>query len=112
MAETEISNIMKKYKKTGMVNFVNNNQAEYMEAPEIDFHQAMNVIAQANEMFDQMPSELRKKFNNDPGNFMDFVHDKNNEAEMYDLGLAQRPPDYVPPATEAPAEPTPETPES
>jgi len=95
--ECDINVIMKKYAKTGLTNFVSARKGEYMEVPNIDFHEAMNLITKSNEMFDDMPSELRKRFRNDPGEFMDFVHDPNNLEEMYSLGLAQRPPEEAPP---------------
>jgi len=88
--DTDINLIMAKYQKTGLVNFVNENQGEYMEAPEMDFHQAIDYIAKSKELFDEMPSTLRKRFNNDPGEFLDFVHDPNNADEMVSLGLAKR----------------------
>ena len=92
--ETDINLIMKRYIKTGMVNFVNRNQAQYMEAPEIDFQTAMEVVTEANNTFSEMPAELRKRFSNDPGVFMDFVHDSANVEEMIALGLAERPEGY------------------
>jgi len=88
--ESDINFIMSKYQKTGLVSFVNENQAEYMEAPEMDFHEAMEYLAKSNELFGEMPSSLRKRFNNDPGEFLDFVHDENNADEMVKLGLAKR----------------------
>lgn len=65
-----------------------------------DFHSAMNAIAQAREAFDAMPAEVRTRFNNDPGAFVDFTADRNNLAEARKLGLV--PPEELPP----PPEPT------
>jgi len=92
--ETDINLIMAKYKKTGLVNFVNNRQAEYMTVDEnFDFHECMNRVVQAQEMFLELPAQLRKKFNNDPGEFLAFAQDENNIDAMVDLGLAQRNPE-------------------
>jgi len=102
--ETDINLIMAKYQRTGLVNFVNENQGEYMEAPDMDFHQAIDYIAKSKELFDEMPSSLRKRFNNDPGEFLDFVHDENNADEMVELGLAKRTPEEPPAAPAEPAE--------
>lgn len=108
--ETDINLIMAKYQKTGMVNFVNKNQGEYLDVPNIDFHEAMNAIKDANNMFGDMPSTIRKRFNNDPGEFLDFVHDPANVDEIYEMGLAERPEGWVAPASEAIPETIPETP--
>lgn len=89
--ETDINLIMRKYQKTGLVSFVNERQPQYMEAPEIDFQTAMQIVTQANEMFADMPSSMRKRFHNDPGEFMEFVHNPDNAEEMVKLGLASPP---------------------
>lgn len=64
-----------------------------------DFHSAANAIAAARESFDVLPAEVRRRFNNDPGDFVDFCSDSKNRDEAVRLGL-------VPPAVE-PAEPAP-----
>lgn len=52
-----------------------------------DFHTAANAIALANEAFEQMPAEVRARFQNNPGNFVDFCADANNLEEARKLGL-------------------------
>lgn len=52
-----------------------------------DFHSAMNAIVQARETFDALPATLRAKFDNDPGQFVDFATDQKNLPEMDKLGL-------------------------
>lgn len=69
-----------------------------------DFHSAANAIATAREAFGVMPAEVRRRFNNDPGDFVDFCSDSKNRDEAIKLGLV--PPDVVvqetPPKEEAP----------
>lgn len=52
-----------------------------------DYHSAMNAVAYANEAFDAMPAEVRARFGNDPGAFVDFCSDEKNATEMAALGL-------------------------
>lgn len=52
-----------------------------------DYHSAMNVVAQAREAFDQMPAEVRARFQNDPGRFVDFVSSEDNREEARKMGL-------------------------
>ena len=54
-----------------------------------DYHEACNAIAEAGEAFDSLPSGLRKRFNNDPGQFVDFVLDADNRPELERLGLVK-----------------------
>lgn len=53
----------------------------------IDFQSAQNVIAQANQAFMAMPADVRARFSNDPGLFVDFCSDEQNRDEMVKLGL-------------------------
>lgn len=52
-----------------------------------DFQSAMNVIVEGREAFAALPSRTRARFQNDPGQFLAFVHDDRNRAEAVSLGL-------------------------
>lgn len=52
-----------------------------------DFHGAMNAVRAATENFELLPADVRAKFNNDPGAFVDFATDPENRAEIKKLGL-------------------------
>lgn len=53
-----------------------------------DYQTAMNVIAEANQAFMRMPADVRARFQNDPGAFVDFCSDADNLPELRKLGLA------------------------
>jgi len=53
-----------------------------------DFQTAMNTINDAQRAFMAMPAEVRKRFGNDPGEFVDFVSDPKNQEEAVKLGIA------------------------
>lgn len=57
-----------------------------------DFHDAMNVVRQAQEEFLRVPADIRARFQNDPQLFSDFFHDPVNQDEAIRLGLATRKP--------------------
>lgn len=94
--ECDINNILAQYARTGLVTHARTYEGEYGEFAEIDFHEAMNTVAAAVEMFETVPSEIRKRFNNDPGEFLDFVTKEENKDAMYDMGLAKRRDDSAP----------------
>lgn len=52
-----------------------------------DYHAAVNAIARANETFDDLPAEVRAKFNNDPGAFVDFALDTKNRDQLKEWGM-------------------------
>jgi len=89
-AECDINNILKKYHKTGAIDHVNKHQASYGYATSEDFQSALEIIKTGETMFKELPSSIRTKFENDPGKFLDFVQDNNNQAEMVELGLANK----------------------
>lgn len=65
----------------------------YGDATSLDFLQANILISNAQEMFDALPSEIRSRFQNQPGKFMDFVQDPENEQELIKLKLANPKPE-------------------
>lgn len=90
----DINVILKKYKKTGLLpeqlhpskgspkygDFINT----------LDYQETMNQVVAAREAFDDLPAHIRKRFSNDPHEFLDFVHNSENQDEMIRLGLATR----------------------
>jgi phage internal scaffolding protein len=89
--EADINYIMRKYLKTGLIEHSRKHQPDYGFATSEDFHTSMNIITKANSMFEELPSQIRSKFENKPDQFLDFVHDENNLPEMIKMGLAKEP---------------------
>lgn len=84
----DIHTIMRKYEKTGILEHANAHQGTYMEMPTApDFHEAQNIIATANSMFESVPSSIRKKFDNDPTRYIEFMQKAENYAEIVKMGL-------------------------
>lgn len=53
----------------------------------IDYQDAIQHIQRADALFMDMPSDIRKRFNNDPGAFLNFAMDPKNRAELATMGL-------------------------
>lgn len=89
--ECDINRIMKKWEKTGIIehrNTFEGNYADFTTVP-TDYHTAMNSILAAEEMFMTLPAAVRKKFHNDPGEFLDFADNPENLQEMQEMGLTE-----------------------
>ncbi len=99
--ESEITNIMARYVKTGIVDHLARYGGEYGFATSVDFHSAMNVVTKADQMFADLPAEIRRRFGGDPGDFLEFVQNPENQEEMISLGLATRVKGIEPGASEA-----------
>lgn len=107
--ECDINNIMARYERTGMIEHVNTYQGQYGDFIGFpDYHEAMNAVKEAENMFMTLPSSIRERFDNNPETFLAFAQDENNQDEMIRLGLipAPRPPSSMPSSVEdAPAKP-------
>jgi len=89
--ECDINKIIAKYDRTGVLTHVNNFEARYEDLTGLDYQTMLNTVANANSMFEGLPSEIRKQFANDPAKFISFMDDENNNEQMYEMGLKTRP---------------------
>jgi len=105
--ECDINHIMAKYQKTGLISHVAQFNGDYQDLTDVPTYQdALNKVITANEAFNTLPSSVRKRFNNDPAAFLDFVSDAKNIPEMEEMGLLPlSPPDPVPVEDTPPPEP-------
>lgn len=89
--EVDINNIVAKYQRDGALTHFQFNAEDYGIATGLSFHEAATLVADARSLFADLPSSLRARFNNDPGQFLDFVQDPSNAQEMVELGLTDSP---------------------
>jgi hypothetical protein len=87
--ESEINNIIKKHDKNGIIESVARGNARYGDFSLVqDYKSSLDTIRDANDNFMEIPSEIRKQFNNNAGEFFNFVQDPNNQSELIKMGLA------------------------
>lgn len=87
--ECDINFIMKRYEKTGVIDFVNRRAARFGDATAQDFHESMCLVRDASAAFDGLPAHLRSRFQNDPEQLLAFLDDDENRAEAVKLGLVE-----------------------
>lgn len=109
--ECDINVIVRRFGLTGQLP-VGVRMPQFGDFSEVtDFHEALNAVRVAEESFLAMPAEVRARFGNDPGQFVDFVADDRNRDEAVKLGLVERPlpapvkPEVAPAAVPAPVAP-------
>lgn len=106
--DADINTIVRRFNLTGQLP-TNVRAPEYRDFTDVvDYHTAMNAVAKANEAFDAMPAHVRSRFNNDPGQFVDFCMNADNLDEMKKLGLLAPNAMQDKPASETTPAPTPE----
>lgn len=90
--ECDVNKIMEKFRKTGVITHVRNVQGHYGDFSVLpSYHEAKNAILAADDMFMSLPAEIRARFDNDAGDFLDFTQNPANKDEMIALGLIPKP---------------------
>ena len=90
--EADVRNIIKQYDKTGLIANVQKGVARYGDYSEVnEYREALDLVNDANVMFDTLPAEIREKFANDPGQFFEYCTNPENESGMIELGLKEAP---------------------
>jgi len=76
--ETDINQILKRAQTSGTISHLNKYEARYGDFSGFDFFEAQLKISQGREIFDELPVELRREFNQSPAEFFDFVNKPEN----------------------------------
>ena len=85
--ETDVNEIIKKHDKMGIITHVTRFEAKFGDMTGLDFKEAADLVANAKSQFELLPSDVRKRFENDPGQLLKFMEDPKNRDEAIELGL-------------------------
>lgn len=86
--ECDINVMMRRYEKDQILPHVSQYEGRYGDFTEaVDFQTAFNVVQDAQRMFMTLPATIRARFDNDPGEFLEFATDDKNREELGKLGL-------------------------
>jgi phage internal scaffolding protein len=89
--ECDIINIIKRHDRNGIIEHVQRGQARYGDFSEVtDYREALDLVQDANNEFMKIPADIRKQFNNNPGEFLNFVNNPENEEEMIQMGFVKK----------------------
>lgn len=103
----DINVIMRRYEKTGMLPTMAQVEGYFADVSDMgDYRTALSVVREADGMFMALPAEVRRRFDNDPAAFVDFMADPANRDEAVKLGLVAAAPVVVEGVTPVPG-PTP-----
>lgn len=105
--ECDINTIMGKYQKSGILpEYTKGYFSDVSNFP--DYQTAMEQITIAKTNFNQLNSDIRSKFENDPSKLLNFLKDEKNADEAYELGIINKPSEGQP-EQEVPVNETEET---
>lgn len=87
-SETDVNSIMKKYLSSGLWAHVARQPPRYGDfSSGLEYHEALNKIRAAEEVFEELPSKVRNYVQNDFGKLLDLVYDPARRDELRELGL-------------------------
>jgi phage internal scaffolding protein len=90
--ECDVINIIKRHDRNGIIEHVQRGQARYGDFSEVaDYREALDLVRDAQDEFMTIPSDIRKKFDNDPGKFYEFVSNPDNKEELKQMGFIETP---------------------
>lgn len=104
----DINNIVRNFGLTGGLPY-GNLQPVYDDFSNLptDYHTALNIIRDADERFMEFPAEIRSKFDNDAGVFLDSLSDPSMRHVFEEVGLVPPlPKDAGPQPSSQPQSPT------
>jgi len=111
----DINAIVRKYASTGQLEHITKAEPRYGDFTSVEDYLAMHVrVKSAQEGFQMLPAELRDRCGNDPAEFVAYLNDPENAAELRTVGLEKLvnelhgPPVREPKVPEPKADPEPE----
>lgn len=87
-AACDVNLIVSRWLKSGGAMDLSQRVGQFLDVSDIpDFHACQSFIASANSLFGSLSSEIREKFDNDPGQFLSFASDPANEEALSSMGI-------------------------
>lgn len=85
--QCDINKIIKRFDRTGLITHISKFEGKFGDLSGVDFQTMQNQVALAKNMFEELPSEIRARFNNNPADLLGFMDDPRNRQEAIDLGM-------------------------
>lgn len=86
--ECDVNNIMEKHRTQGVL-WTTKTAPRYGDFTNVlDYRETLDRLRQAENSFMALPADVRRYFNNDPAEFVEFASDQKNIDELRRLGLA------------------------
>lgn len=86
--EVDINKIVARFTKDDLLEVMRNNPGTFADLTKVgNYKEALEKIMLAKETFAKLTPKIRKRFENDPGQLVDFMSDENNLDEAIELGI-------------------------
>ena len=82
---TDINRLLAKAARSGTLSHLEQYQGNYGDFSGFDFMDVQNKIARGTQIFQALPAEVRREFNQSPQEFFEFATDPNNRDRLGEL---------------------------
>jgi phage internal scaffolding protein len=82
---TDVNKIIARHQRAGTLSHLAKYEGQYGDFSDFDFFEAQNQLAKAKTIFDELPSEIRREFNNDPSRFFEFANEPENVGKLAEI---------------------------
>lgn len=90
--ECDVNHIMSRFAKTGEITHLRRQQGVYADITNLKgLQESAEQLHTVREIFNELPSELREKLDNNPLNFIDYLQDPKNLEEATKYGFFEKP---------------------
>lgn len=85
--QCDINVILDDYKRTGFIKHAKQNAGRYDDVSAVDFEKAAIIVANVKSLFENLPSHVRDEFQGEAANFLRYVQNPSNHAELAQRGI-------------------------
>jgi hypothetical protein len=86
--QCDINKILAQFMETGILPNQKHANPQYGDVSEVDFTDMQNTLATAKTLFEELPEQVKDRFNNEMHTFLNFAENPKNLQEMEEMGLA------------------------
>ncbi len=95
--ETDIDKIMARFQVTGTISHLAKYEGTYSDFSDFDFHIQQNMLSRGEQIFADLPAEIRREFGQSPAAFFKYVNDpENRKMKDRNLPALAKPGDQLP----------------
>lgn len=81
--ECDIDKIMARFRQSGTISHLAKYEGTYSDFSDFDFHEQSNMLARGEQMFADLPAEIRREFDQSPAAFFKYVNDPKNQKDLH-----------------------------
>jgi len=85
----DVNKIMERFNRTGQLPIVQRVPPQYGDARAVDFQTAQQIVKDAQDSFNKLPSKVREHFGHSPQNYLKGISDtsEDNQKVLHKLGI-------------------------